>query len=536
MAREKIILCFDGTCNDPADARCNDPADARQKKNLKMELKDNSISNIFKLHLLLGGGVSRGDARIDSQQSFYYSGVGTYGNKLLQWFNAGLALPNLDVATIIKRAARDLAKVRTRDQEVFIFGFSRGAAIARRFAARINSEVEKYTGKKMDIPIRFLGVFDTVASIGWPNLDDDKKPISDVKFENCVVAPGVKEALHMLSIDEKRTAFMPTLMAHDPGRVTEVWFAGAHSDVGGGYRYDGLSDVTLEFLLGELEARNLGLKIHPPRPGDFQTPGCRELGLAYDDMAIQPNPLGKSHQQDRSFLMEWTLTNRDLRVHVDQDITPGARPMPLIHFSVVERIHGLRDYRPVPLSKRTLAGQVENEILHSIWRPDGETPVPVKGLAEHLSLGPPAPRKLAIGQSRLVTVYANRKMNRSYVYANKGENYYFELDMGQIWFDSGIGCGPGGWTRESEDFPWFQSIPIKFMENERPCPGADWFELLGMVGKRDHKPFQVLQHLSLDNCLGIKDFTGEFFFFANDLEERYGNNLGLIQVKVTRSQ
>ncbi len=388
----------------------------------------------------------------------------------------------------------------------------------------------------MDIPIRFLGVFDTVASIGWPNLDDEKKPISDVKFENCVVAPGVSEALHMVSIDEKRTAFMPTLMAHEPDRVTEVWFAGAHSDVGGGYRYDGLSDVALEFLLGEFVTRGLGLKIRPPKAEDFQTPARRKLGLAYDDMVIQPNPLGNSHQQDRSFLMEWTLTDRDLRVHVDQDLTPGANPLPLVHYSVVERIYGVRDYRPISLSKRTLADQVENEILHSIWRPDQEAPAQVKGLAEHLKLGPPAPRKLAIGESRLVTVYANRKMNRSYVYANKREAYCFELDMDQTWFDSGIDCNPRGWTRDSEDFPWFQSIPIKFMEDDRRCPGADWFELVGMVGKRDQETFRVLQHLSPGNSLLVNDFSGEFFFFANDLEDRYDNNLGLIQVRVVRTE
>ncbi|MDD9302196.1 MAG: DUF2235 domain-containing protein [Desulfobacter sp.] len=99
---KKIILCFDGTCNDPSDAR--------QKKNLKMEIKDNSVSNIFKLHLLLGGGVTKGEARVAGQKSFYYSGVGTYGNKLLQWFNAGLALPNMDVGHIIRTAAKDLAR------------------------------------------------------------------------------------------------------------------------------------------------------------------------------------------------------------------------------------------------------------------------------------------------------------------------------------------------------------------------------------------------------------------------------------------
>lgn len=527
MARKKLILCFDGTCNDPKDAR--------QKKNLKMDLKDNSVSNIFKLHLLLGGGVTRGEARVPDQMSCYYSGVGTYGNRLLQWFNAGLALPNMDVAKIIGAAAKDVAKHWTPDHDLFIFGFSRGAAIARRFAAKVNSEVGKVTGHVMDIKVRFLGVFDTVASIGWPNLDDDEKPVSDVKFENCVVSKNVQEALHMVSIDEKRTAFLPTPMAYDPGRVTEIWFAGAHSDVGGGYRYDGLADVALEFLLGEFETRKLGLAILPPRPGDFQNPDCRKLGLAFDDMAIQPNPLGKSHQQDRSFLLEWTLTDRDLRVHVDPDHTPGvAEPVPLVHYSVIDRIHGVRDYRPIPLSKRTLGRRVENEVPHAVWRPDRETPAVIRGLAGHLSVGPPAPKKLKKGESRLVTVFANQKMNRSYVYANKGEAYSFEVDMGQTWFDSGIACSPAGWTRDSVAFPWYQEIPIKFMEDDRRCPEADWFEVVGMVGKAG-SAFRALRHTSEVDSLDITTAAGELFFFANDLEDRYGNNLGLIQIWVTRT-
>jgi len=523
---KKIILCFDGTCNDPKDAK--------QKKNLKMELKDGSVTNIFKLHLLLGGGLTKGEEHLPGQKSLYYSGVGTYGNKFLQWFNAGLALPNMDVATIINTAARDLAKIYKAGDEVFIFGFSRGAAIARRFAATVNRNVKKFKPRAPRIAIRFLGVFDTVASIGLPNLDDDTKPVSDVKFENCTVADTVKEALHMVSLDDKRTAFMPTLMAYDPKRVTELWFAGAHSDVGGGYRYDGLSDITLHFLLDEFSRRGLGLDVRSPLAIDFNSDACRKLGLSYDDIAIQPNPLERDHQQERSWLLEWTLTDRDLRVHVEDDNSADPPPLPQVHYTVVERIHGDNDYRPVSLSKRTLKGEEKNHIPHLVWRPDGEQAAVVHGLDEHLKNGPPAPKKLEVGASRLVTVYANTKMNRSYVYANRDEEYSFSVDMQQKWFDSGITCGPKGWDRQSVDFPWYQDIPIKFMEDDRRCPEADWFEIVGVVGKKEQNAFRVLSFTSPNKQLKVKENTGEIYLFANDLEDRYSNNLGYIQVKVTR--
>ena len=529
MAKKKIILCFDGTCNDPKDAR--------QKKNLKMELKDASISNIFKLHLLLGGGVTKGEENIEGQKSFYYSGVGTYGNKLLQWVNAGLALPNLDVANIINTAARDLAETYRESDEVFIFGFSRGAAIARRFAATVNKNVKKTRPDAPSIRIKFLCVFDTVASIGFPNFDDDLKPVSDVKFENCTVAGSVDKALHMVSLDEKRTAFMPTLMAYDKKRVTEVWFAGAHSDIGGGYRYDGLADITLHFLLDQFIKTEIGLEIRSPLSIDFETPECKKLGLAYDDIAIHPNPLGRSHQQDRSFLMEWTLTNRDLRVHVENDVDSAPLLLPKIHYTVVERIHGDSDYRPVSLRERTLNGQVEtDEIPHLIWRPDGEPFQEIKGLAMHLKNGLPAPEKLKVGESRLVTVYANTRMNRSLVYANKEEEYIFSVDLKQKWFDSGITCGPEGWKRDSEDFPWYKELSIKYMEDERRCPEAEWFEIVGVIGKKEQIPFKVLSFNPSKGTFKIGDNSGEFFLFANDMEDRYSNNLGFIQVVIKREK
>ncbi len=72
------------------------------------------------------------------------------------------------------------------------------------------------------------------------------------------------------------------------------------------------------------------------------------MGLAYDDMAIQPNPLGKSHQQDRSFLLEWTLSDRDIRVHTENAVPGGSVLLPKVHYTVMERIHGDSDIALFP--------------------------------------------------------------------------------------------------------------------------------------------------------------------------------------------
>ena len=72
---KNIIICFDGTGNEPLDAL--------QKKKL-FKVEDASISNILKLHFMFGGtlqpGVMSEKINSDKQLSLYYSGVGTYGN------------------------------------------------------------------------------------------------------------------------------------------------------------------------------------------------------------------------------------------------------------------------------------------------------------------------------------------------------------------------------------------------------------------------------------------------------------------------
>ena len=239
-----LFFNFDGTDNEPADAM--------QEKNFLGTTEDNSITNILKFHLLLGGNLQKktGNTLLDNgSRSFYYNGVGTYGNYFERKFNAGLANEHADVSTILRLAKKDFKKhFNGPDNYDFIVvtGFSRGAALARRFASIINKLVD-------DKKIIIEGVFDTVAAIGIPNMNKKDRPSTDVVFEYGHTLPGnVLKALHLVSLDDKRKAFQPTLMNQDE-RVTEVWFPGAHSDVGGGYNFDGLSDNALRFFLDWFE-------------------------------------------------------------------------------------------------------------------------------------------------------------------------------------------------------------------------------------------------------------------------------------------
>lgn len=194
--------------------------------------------------------------------------------------------------------------------------------------------------------VRFIGVFDTVASIGFPNLDDETRPVSDVVFENGTVSSHVAEALHLLALDDKRTAFFPTLMNRDP-RITEVWFPGAHSDVGGGFWYDGLSDIALKYMIDELSRRNLKLKVLDDKKVKYEQLVAPKGAYRIDrgDVFLKPNHKGKLHQKDRWWpIAKATLDTRKLRINENDRPVSGAHPT--VHHSVTDRITDVIGYRP----------------------------------------------------------------------------------------------------------------------------------------------------------------------------------------------
>ncbi|MDH5408819.1 MAG: DUF2235 domain-containing protein [Gammaproteobacteria bacterium] len=335
---KNIIFCFDGTDNEPDDAK-------PKKKWFGLGgTKDSSVTNIFKLHLLFGGDLNN-QPTSDSQHSFYFTGVGTYGSWLRQKVNALFAPSEMDVKDILNKAGNYLISHYEDGDKIFIFGFSRGAALARRFAAVAkNRYLKEMTTDKQ--PVRFLGVFDTVAAMKKKKIDE--MPKTKVVFENFTISPLVEEALHLVSLDENRKAFRPTLMNKDP-RVEELWFPGAHSDVGGGFANDGLSDVALDFMLKELKRRNLGLSILEPSQVQLDKicVDNNTYPLKFEDLKIEPNPNCVGHVKKRWWpISTFTLGPRLLRVNIqDQE----SKETPTIFEAMAKRMKQTSGYEPVPV-------------------------------------------------------------------------------------------------------------------------------------------------------------------------------------------
>ena len=196
--------------------------------------------------------------------------------------------------------------------KIFLFGFSRGAYIARALAGLIHRcgllrrehsnlvssaiYFYKHRGKpsvvksfkatfSKDCPIHFLGLWDTVSSVGWVW----NPVIMDFTRKN----PGVNHVRHAVAIDERRAFFRQNLWEpSERQNVKQVWFAGVHSDIGGGYKQteSGLALLALEWML--LEARDKGLVVDAAKAAQILSAPCA------------PDPTAKMHN---SMTIAWWI-------------------------------------------------------------------------------------------------------------------------------------------------------------------------------------------------------------------------------------
>lgn len=506
MAGSRVIIFnFDGTCNAPEDAM--------QAVDDSGVIEDNSITNILKLHILCGGTLVEQGRGWDpsKQQSFYFAGVGTYGNALQKAWNAIFSPFKCDVSDILNQALEEFEKLEFNEQEdtLLITGFSRGAALGRRFAKLVSDKVIQ--------PCIYEAMFDTVASIGTPNLSKRQRPKSEVVFEDHSLPANVIQALHIVSLDDKRRAFQPTLMNYEE-KVFEIWFPGAHSDVGGGYQKDGLSDSAMRFYLNWIDDLPIDIELRTPKEVDYDQllPKQIEYDIHLDDLIINPNPSGLSHEQSRWFPISLVTLYDRLCCVIEKDKISQTHK-PLVHCSAAERIYRDQDYRP-----RSLKG-----VSHSLVYQDLET-IECKGIESHIELSQQRLKSLSIGESHIIRVFAAEKYNRTGVYLEAGKPYRFEVDESETWYDSSIECSASGWDRAGVTLG-LQEVAIATMEPFKRVANANWFQLCASIGCEDKETFGIGKGVTY-----TASTSGELCPFANDLERFYGNNRGAIRCKVIR--
>ncbi|WP_434926996.1 DUF2235 domain-containing protein [Shewanella sp. HL-SH2] len=269
---KRIVVCADGTWNRP-----------------ELDVEQDHATNVLKLARAIDPIASDGK----SQQVFYDWGLGSYHDVLISGATGrGLHKNIVD-------GYRYIVQNYSPGDEVWLFGFSRGAYTVRCLSGLINNcgiikrPDAKYIQKAFDHyktqdnkyapdgiksvefrekyshatrDVAFVGVWDTVGAMGIPfsflGLFEDKDEFFDTK-----IGANVKVARHALAIDEHRQDFTPTIWSSkDSVDIEQVWFAGAHSNVGGSYPADDdgtrLSDIPLQWMMQQAQLNGLSIEHH----------------------------------------------------------------------------------------------------------------------------------------------------------------------------------------------------------------------------------------------------------------------------------
>jgi len=319
------------------------------------------------------------------QITYYHPGLGTMGplgalTKFDKWWTRTLGLA---LGRGLEDDIRDLycflMQTYEPDDRIFLFGFSRGAYTVRCLASmlhlygiirRNNQPLVPYAIRMMveigtskgdvqpqfalaasfkktfsrDCCIAFVGVWDTVSSVGWI-----ANPLS---LPFTAYNPSIKVGRHAVSIDERRAFFRTNLWRPPSGSssdIKQVWFPGSHGDVGGGYPEEesAQSKYALSWMLNE--ARENGLLIDQSREDEV-------LGRTAGSPCIAPAVNRPLHDALRGWWrvaefvpkkhFNWKKQTTELRMNLFRRRTIPSTPAPLVHVSA--RLRGQDYLRRVP--------------------------------------------------------------------------------------------------------------------------------------------------------------------------------------------
>lgn len=278
------------------------------------------------------------------QIALYLRGVGTTGSQLQQLL-AGATGDGVDEN--IRAAYMFLCQNYLPQDEIFLFGFSRGAFTARSLAGFIGKcgllkrqqlglvrtawayyrsrtpgrSPQDFTlrhGGTSAEPInhapriRFVGVWDTVGALGIPDLAVTSDLAAQYAFHDTSPSDVIDIGRHALAIDEHRSAFVPTLWTQPVAPDTDiqqVWFPGVHADVGGGYARSDLAMIPLRWMADEAKAAGLALdEKQLPQPATLR-------------------PLAPQHDSHSGFT---SLGQKAIRAIMQA--TPDVGPMATLYF------------------------------------------------------------------------------------------------------------------------------------------------------------------------------------------------------------
>lgn len=288
---KNIVLFIDGTWNQAGDGNPTNVC-----KLWRRTLANEGPEQL--VHYIRGVGTSRGgnsdlpkwylDANLPQENNSWLS------RKARKYIGGGCGL---GMTARIQEAYAFLTENYVHGDQIFLFGFSRGAFAVRSLAgfidevglllrdhikdvksayllyeskrkqdrAKLARKLRRVSGfprpgKETEtvLPVHMIGVWDTVGALGIFERQRSM-PIFNTGYHNTRLPSNVSIARHALALHELRETFEPLLWDDcKPGQsLLQVWFAGAHADIGGGYPETALSDISLEWMVQEAMAAGL---------------------------------------------------------------------------------------------------------------------------------------------------------------------------------------------------------------------------------------------------------------------------------------
>ncbi len=360
---KRIVICADGTWNE-AEKKSKDSGRPQP-------------TNVLKTARAVR---PRADNGVD-QVVYYHYGVGTAGG--LDEFTGGAFGEGIEQN--VRMLYRFLVYNYEPDDELYFFGFSRGAFTVRTLAGFMNKvgllqkDDEYYTSEVFGLyekraepsssewnhafrhikdsrpcpPIRFIGVWDTVGSLGAPGALGQIFNRDKYKFHDIGLNGAIEHAYHALAIDERRKPFAPSLWTRPPdwvGKLEQVWFPGVHSNVGGSYSPDGLANEALLWMIEKAEDVGLVfdrtyLRFYLPCfnsvLNDSMSAMYRVMGPYVRPIGQQPQDGEAIHQSvlDRMNLAECAYSPANVQAYLAKDAPvvvntqriPRGKPCPPVH-------------------------------------------------------------------------------------------------------------------------------------------------------------------------------------------------------------
>ena len=381
---------------------------------------DSSQSNVLRLYRVL--------SKSAGQRVFYDPGIGTAGSSedWVRWKSntervLGLAT-GYGLDENVLNAYRFLLREYRPGDELYFFGFSRGAYTVRVLAGFINAigllhsdqqhllsyayNAYKRISDKNSFDdvrqferilrphrptIRFLGLWDTVSTILVPRKDRFYLPATR-QLAYTERNPSVQQVCHALAIDERRRMFRPYLWKQEQEywggpfptknkeqvtaqQVQQVWFPGVHSDIGGGYteQESGLAKLSLVWMveqLGDLlgfSQRGLNQHAHGKGKGFIEPSALADIHNSMNKgwSALEYLPKASRHREDatRRTLLGWYLPGNEPRL-----LPSDAQ----LHSSVGQRMRECSRYRPANVLAEQLSS-LEPCLAQAQAKTDGAT-------------------------------------------------------------------------------------------------------------------------------------------------------------------